>query len=68
VTRTRTAALCLEAAERDMRAQAMGNQLGNALDGIFSAAATTDNAQWFERNTAAIAEIRAARIAEGWEL
>jgi len=65
--RTRSTTLCLEAAERDMRALTMGNQLGGMIDGILTAAATTDNAQWFERNAAAIAEIRAARIAEGWK-
>ena len=66
--RTRQAALCMEAAERDMRALAMGHQLGDALDGIFAAASQTPGAQFIRNNTAAIADIRAARINEGWKL
>ena len=58
--RTRTEALCLEAAERDMRTMAMGNLLGR----INAAAEQTPAMQFLKRNEAVIAEIRAARIAE----
>ena len=62
--RTRQAAACLEAAERDIRAM----QTGAVLDSIWRSAELTDNAKWFERNAAAIAQIRADRLAEGGEL
>lgn len=62
--RTRQAALCLEAAERDIRAM----QTGMVLDGICRAASQTPGAQFLQRNAAVIAQIRAERLAEGGEL
>ena len=59
--RTHQQAMCMEAAERDIRA-AMN---ASTVDSIFAAAAQTPAMQFLERNSAAIDAIRAARIAEG---
>ena len=58
--RTRQAALCMEAAERDMRAMATGA----VIDSIFAAASQTPGMQFISRNAAAIDRIRAERLAE----
>ena len=58
--RTRQAALCMEAAERDLRAMATVD----VIDSIFSAASQTPGAQFLTRNAAAIDRIRAERLAE----
>ena len=58
--RTRQAALCMEAAERDLRAMATVD----VIDSIFSAASQTPGMQFLSRNAAAIDRIRAERLAE----
>lgn len=48
--RTRQAAVCLEAAERDIRAM----QTGMVLDGLHRAASQTPGAQFLQHNSALI--------------